>query len=155
MDNRLDPVREFLESVREAKFEQNRCRRKVVELDSQCQSITSRASGMPSGGSGDKHQDALWAALSDQRSLYWKNYLNAKEQERKVESFITSLPNPTHRAILTLHYVDLLKWPRVVDELEKCGIYYSERQIFRLHGEALQAARLLWGSQHPGEGACR
>ena len=144
MDNRQDPVRAFLESVKEARFEQHRCHRKMLELDAQCQSITAQMSGMPGGGSGDKHRDALWAALSDQREAYRDKYLLAKKREQEVEKFISGLPNPVHRAVLSLHYVDLMTWPYVTKELERCGIYYSERQIFRLHGDALQAARLLW-----------
>ena len=149
---RYDPAREFLESVKEARFEQNRSYRKFVELDAQCQSITSKWADTPGGGQEDPHKDALWAALADQRDQFWCKYRMAKLQEQEVEQFISTLGDPVHRAILTLRYVDLLPWPRVVDELEQCGIFYSARQIFRLHGDALQSARTTWIELHPEEG---
>lgn len=151
--SRRDPVREFLESVQNTRFEQNRCHRKVMELDAQCQSITAQLSGMPGGGSGDKHKDGPWAALADLRVLYLRRCEEAQKQEKLVEEFISSLKDPNHRAVLMLRYVDLLQWPQVEQELARCGIVYSDRQIYRIHGEALQAARIQWEHLRLGEGA--
>ena len=144
MEQKGDTVLEFLESVKCAAMEQSRCLRKVIELDAQCQSITAKITGEPGGGSGDKHKDALWALLADQRNLYWERYIATETRRAEVDAFLSRLENPTHRAILSLHYVDLMKWPRVEAELQRSGIYYSERQIFRLRDNALQAARELW-----------
>jgi hypothetical protein len=44
----------------------------------------------------------------------------------------------------------MLRWPKIVEELKKVGIYYEERQVYRLHGDALNAARDLW-NQRKGE----
>lgn len=149
MDNRTDPVREFLGSVRGARIIQDRCKRKVDEINAQCQNLTARMSGMPGGGSGDKHMDGLWAALADQRTIYLLQYAEAERTAAAVELFLRDIPEPLHRSILSLRYVDLLDWPDVVEELKKSKVYYSERQIYRFHGDALQAARLLWAEQHP------
>ena len=151
MADRFDPVRTFLESVRDARFEMLRCELKLEQLDAQCKSVTARITGMPGGG-GDVHGDALLIALSMARDALEKSYRDASEKEREVEDFISKLPDVRYRAVLTLYYVNLFTWPRVVQEMEKCGLYYSERHVFRLHGDALQAARTLWAETHPGEG---
>lgn len=154
MDNRADPVREFLESVKDARFDQRRCELKLEQLEAQCTSITARITGAPGGG-GDVHKDGPLASLAQARLDLRDAYTKAQQKEREVEDFINLLPDVRHRAVLTLYYVNLFKWPRVVEEMEKCGLYYSERHVFRLHGDALQQARLVWADQHPGEGVCK
>lgn len=151
-DNRADPVREFLESVRTAKYEQHRCELRLEQLEAECTSITARLSGDPGGGTTDVHHDGAWATMAQTRIDLKNAYEDAKRRERDVEEFISQIPDVRHRAVLSLYYVSLLKWPRVVEEMEKCGLYYSDRHIFRLHGDALQSARILWTSQHAGEG---
>lgn len=151
MSNRADPAREFLESVKDARFVQRRCERKLEELDSRCTAMTARITGVPGGG-GDVHKDDALIALAQTRAELKEAQALASLREREVERFINGLPDVRHRVILTLYYVDLLTWPRVVEEMGKCGLYYSERHVFRIHGEALQAARELWADTHPGEG---
>ena len=152
MIDRVDPVRTFLESVKDARFEMLRCELKLEQIDAQCKSITARITGMP-GGSGDSHKDSGMIALALAREALEKAYEDARRKEAEVENFISRLTDVRHRAVLTLYYVNLMTWPRVVKELEKCGIYYSERHVFRLHGEALQAARALWSEDKLSEGA--
>lgn len=153
-DNRGDPVREFLESVRDARFEVRRSEIKLEELEAQSTSITARMTGMPGGG-GDVHKDHALIALAMARSALEITRAEAEAKVREVEWFINLLPDVRHRAVLTFYYVHLFKWPRVVEELEKCGMYYSDRHIFRLHGDALQSARMLWADTHPGGGICK
>lgn len=69
-----------------------------------------------------------------------------------MERFISSLENGTHRILLRLKYADALSWPQVQQQMQESGIYYSERQLYRIHGDALQAARKLWAGQHPEKG---
>ena len=161
-NKREDPVRAFLDSVREARFNEARCRRKLQEMDAQCRSITAQMTGMPGGGSADPHKDGAWAALADQaallRELYDQAallrelYDQAVRRETDVERFISRLEKDTHRILLRLKYVDLLTWNCVQERMQENGIYYSERQIYRIHGEALQEARKLWARLHPEEG---
>lgn len=153
MDNRPDPVKDFLRSVKDARFYQRRCELKLEQLDAQCTSVTAKLTGEPTGG-GDVHKDGPLVSLAQARIDLRSAYLKAEQKEKEVEDFISLLPDVRHRAVLTLYYVTLLKWPRVVEEMEKCGLYYSERQVFRLHGDALQQARILWAEHHPGEGVC-
>ena len=151
-NKREDPVRAFLDSVREARFNEARCRRKLQEMDAQCRSMTAQMTGMPGGGSADPHKDGAWAALADQAALLQELYDQAVRRETDVERFISKLEKDTHRILLRLKYVDLLTWTCVQERMRENGIYYSERQIYRIHGEALQEARKLWSRLHPEEG---
>lgn len=149
-ERRQDPVRAFLGTVREARLEEARCRRRLREIDAQCRSLTPSLNGMPHGGGG-AHKDGPWAALADQRSLHEQLLEAAVRQEMKVERFISRLDTDSHRIILKLRYVDLMSWPRIQEQLEAQSLSYSDRQIYRLHGEALQEARQVWAELHREE----
>lgn len=149
-EKKLDPVRAFLGTVREARLEEARCRRKLQEIDAQCRSITPSLSGMPHGG-GEAHKDGPWAALADQRDQYDRLLTAAVRQEVKVERFIARLDTDLYRIILKLRYVDLLDWPGIQQQMEEKNLCYCDRQIFRLHGEALQEARKIWAELHGEE----
>lgn len=150
METRHDPARAFLESVREARFNEARCMEKIALAEARCTQVTAQMSGAP-GGHGDVHKDSPRAALADLRGLLGKLYRDSLRQELAVEQFIESLDVDIHRIVLRLKYVDLLHWPQVQTKMEERGIYYTERHILRLHGDALQAARVKWAELHPEE----
>lgn len=152
-EKKQDPVRAFLGTVREARVEEARCRRKLQEIDAQCRTMTASLNGMPHGGSGDPHKDSPWAALADQRRQHEALLAAAVRQEMKVERFIARMRTDSYRIILKLRYVDLLGWPRIQEQLEQQSLNYSDRQIYRLHGEALQEARQIWTELHREETA--
>lgn len=143
-------VREFLSSVRTAKIDMLRCQQKIRDAEDQCQRITAQISSAPGGG-GDRHKDGPWAALADQRELLERLYEEAIRREIEVEQFIEMITDCNQRLVLRLRYVDLLPWPTIQEKLMEYGICYSERQIFRIHGEALQAARAVWEETDKGE----
>lgn len=66
------------------------------------------------------------------------------DQYHAVERFIARLGDPVCRTVLRLRYLEGLSWTQLQKRLYQDGLYYSERQIFRLHGAALQEARELW-----------
>ena len=144
-----DPAREFLCSVREAAFNVSRCRRKIEQLRSECERVTAVMGGAP-GGYGDEHKDGMWAELADYCTELSELYKVSVRHERKVQDFIGTLEDPDQRAVLTLRYVDLLRWPEIFQELSQLGMYYSERQIYRIHGLGLEAARKKWEETHNG-----
>ena len=53
--------------------------------------------------------------------------------------------------MLKLRYLDCLSWERVQELLSRSGVFYSDRHIYRLHGEALEAARRLWAQDNKEE----
>lgn len=135
---------EFLRSVGEARAEARRCESRIEALRSQCEKVTAAygsAAGSRSGGDGSEHRDALLAELADQTREQCGRLRALLAQIRRVEAFIDALPDERHRAILRLRYVDGLVWREVTAELERCGIFYEQRQIYRLHNAALAEAR--------------
>lgn len=138
-----DEVRGFLNSVQEARLRFHRCRWQVEELQRRCESITANWSTEPGGG-GNVHKDGPLAALADKREELKALYYDWERQEEDVNRFLETLPDARHRTLLALRYVDLLRWPDVRARMEEVGMYYSERQIFNLHGKALEAARGRW-----------
>lgn len=150
METKHDPARAFLESVREARVTLARCRWKLQQAKAQCDQITAQinVSGV-SGHGGDGHKDARWAALADLRDILEEQYNRALRAEIEVERFLSRVEDSNQRAVLRMRYADCLPWTAVQERLQAGGIYYSERQIFRLHGEALQTARRLHRELYP------
>ena len=143
MTRHEDPTLDFLRSVRWSRVRARRTDLRLQELRAAATKITQRISGMPGGGS-DPHRDGLQAALADLETRLSEEHREALERERAVSSFLSRLPDASHREVLTLRYVHCLRWPQIREELEKAGLYYEERQIYRSPGNALQAARRLW-----------
>lgn len=144
-----DPAREFLDSVRYARLEYHRLSEKVKLLETQCEHITATLKATPGGGSADTEK--IWAALADESGRLYRQLRAVLERTGEVEDFIEKLPDPRHRLILKLRYLDSMRWPEVNRHMSQGGVYYSDRQMFRLHGEALNSARALWAATHEEE----
>lgn len=138
----MDSVREFLESAKFAHARAARLSDKIARLTAQVERITPSYSGMPGGGSAD--HTAAWTALAQLKSEYEEQLVMAEQREKAVADFIDSLPTPECREVLVLRYCDCLRWPEVMDCMEDAGYSYSDRQVFRLHGRALNEAREKW-----------
>ena len=70
-----------------------------------------------------------------------------REQERlrEIGAFIDRVEGAdVLRIILRLRYLEYLNWAAVQRAMERVGLWYSERQILRLHEKALEAAAALW-----------
>ena len=145
-----DEVKAFLGQVQQAKYRFQRCLWQIEDLRLRCESITSSWNPNP-GGSGDVHKDGPLAALADKRTELDRMYREWKTWEEEVNRFLEKLPDYRHRVILCLRYVDLLRWPVVRERMASVGLYYEERQMFNLHGKALEAARTLWREEHHAE----
>ncbi len=140
-----DPTREFLNSVRYARVEYSRLSERIKALEQRCMSLTASLSGMPGG---DADAQAMWAALADESAKLYPQLRQAQEAEQEVDAFIDTLPNPSHRLVLKLRYVDVRGWEDVIQHLTRGGLAYSARQVYRIHGEALEVARALWSETH-------
>ena len=147
-----DEVYEFLCSVRLARQEIRRCRETIAELEDSANRITAVWKDAP-GGSGDVHKDGVMIALADQRAKLLEQEQEYAKRLLDVEAFIGRMANPAYRTVLTLRYVRLLPWPRVVDAMwaEDAGLNYSERHVWRLHGKALAEARRQWNREKKEE----
>ena len=138
----MDPVRAFLNSILAYRIEIKRLRRKIASLESRATSITAQLTGMPRGGGADS--TAVLAALADATREYYAKLVRAERRELEVIEFIDGLPTQSSRLILRLRYVDRKHWPQVLSGLNEAGMGISERQMFRLHGVALNEARQKW-----------
>lgn len=142
---------DFLRSVKEARIEKRRCEFRLEELRSQCERMTA-AYGPSAGGGGELHKDALLIAAAEQSDVLQSKAALYVRRIAAVEDFIATLPDVRQRTILRLRYLDLLGWNSVRDGLQEYGLYYEDRQMFRLHGAALAEARKrfpAYAEKHP------
>lgn len=130
----------FLRSVKEMRVEKRRCELRLEELRSQCERMTP-AYGLSAGGGGESHRDALLIKAAEQSEALRQKAAAYVARISAVEAFIAELPDVRQRTILRLRYIDLLGWNAVRESLQEYGIYYEDRQMFRLHGVALAEAR--------------
>lgn len=145
----MDEVREFLESAKWAHARAVRLYRKVQALETQVEHITPSYSGMPSGGGTDSSN--AWLALAQLRSDYLAEMVKAERREKEVSDFIEGLYAPENKEVLRLRYCERLRWTDVADRMAAAGYYYTDRQVFRIHGRALNEARKKWKEIHNDE----
>lgn len=145
-----DDTRSFLDSVRRAK-------ERLAAAQARCETLwdattkTTTAWTLTPGGGGDVHKDAALSALSDAAAEMHSAEEDLYQSVRGVSDFIHRIDGAIFQTILHLRYVGLMPWEEVADHLQKQNIYYSQRHITRLHGQALNAARRQWVEEHNKE----
>jgi hypothetical protein len=142
-----DDVRLFLESAREAHLRCADLRERARGLESTAKRVTANLNGMPRGGGADR--DALLAALADAHGRLLLDI--AEEEQRKIEisDFIDRIPtSAAGRAVLRRRYLHYESWKSVRRWLAAHQMSYSTDGVFKLHREALRAARELWATEH-------
>lgn len=94
-------------------------------------SLTPRASS----GQGRTMDDviAAHAALED---LFLKKLAEKNEQLLIVYKAIETLAEPAERMVMEYRYIDGHSWRKICFMMQRHG--YSERQVYRLHGRALE-----------------
>ena len=132
----------FLYSAAESAWEARRCARRVRELESACTRMTARAGTAPGGGT-CAHEDA-WIALAEAREEAHARMRAALTRYREVELFLDKLPTREVRAVMRRRYLEGLSWTEVGRACARDGVYYAERQIYRLHAQGVREARSLW-----------
>lgn len=138
----MDEVRDYLESAKWAHARVARLKRKVQDLETQVCHITPSYSGMPGGGGSDATN--AWLALAQLHRDYLAELVRAERIEKDVSDFIDSLATPENREVLQLRYCEGLHWPEVTARMQQAGYFYSDRQVYRIHGSALNEAREKW-----------
>jgi hypothetical protein len=69
-------------------------------------------------------------------SLYEKKLADIDARTVAVEQAIGTLADPIERLVMRLRYIEGRRWINVCVVLQDLG--YSERQVYRLHGSALE-----------------
>lgn len=144
--NEATDVMDFLESAQAAALEGRRLRRRLMELSQRRNALKKQR------GEAARKLDRL---LEEERK---REYAVAGEEMkcyRAVEAFVSRVPDGMHRTILRRRYLDTERsWPKISQSLAADGVSYSERQLARLHAEAVEVARRLW-EQGGKEGTVR
>ena len=141
-------VREFLRTARAANLERRRCEHRVRELEEQAKRLSSPLGNATPGGSFpgglDPHRDGALIALAEASRRLEEAARNLEARRLAVDKLLLALPKPEYRLVLQLRYIDGLSWRRIEQEVKRYGLYYSDRQIFRIHRDALGAAANIW-----------
>ena len=79
------------------------------------------------------------AMIVDLQQKYSRKWDRLIELRTKIISQIQSMSNPIQMQILYKRYVEYKKWESLFKEIrtENPEYYYSDRQLFRIHGIAL------------------
>ena len=151
---RAEPVIKFLNSVSELRMEAARLRYNAASLERRLEALEQAGDLSPQTS---LERASLLSRLSTARRLCAEKRLEAEQREAEVLMLIEALPFASWRAVLRLRYCDGLRWcggkdghPCVLSGMAEAGLYYSERQMYRLHLSALEAAAQLF-STSPGQ----
>ena len=140
-------MRLFLEGARDAHLKCADLRERARGLESAAHRITSKLDGMPRGGNSDR--DQLLAALADAHERLLLDMADEEQRKIDIADFIDRVPTgAAGRAVLRRRYLHYESWKAVRKWLAAHQMSYSAQSVFRIHGEALQAARQLWNQEH-------
>lgn len=138
--------------MRWAHLEEQRIEDRIQTLTDRAHSITSSLKDVcVRGGGGSVQKDDFLVGIADEVERLLEAKKDTTQRILDVESFIDRLHDPRHRRILHLRYVQGLRWERIAEAMTSGHIYYSERQIYRLHKYALRAADRLWTQEQSEE----
>ena len=87
------------------------------------------------GGTHDGVCDVVAQIDSLERDL-GAEVLQLLELRREIEGRIDRVANDTHRVLLLQRYINFRRWPEIAEDM-----HYSERNIYHLHGKALEDFR--------------
>lgn len=139
----FDDVRLFLEGARDAYLKCADLRERSRALEAKATRITANLDGMPRSGNADR--DAVLAALADARGRLLLDIADEEERKIEISDFIDRVPtSAAGRAILRRRYLHYESWKGVRRWMAAHGMTYSAQSVYRLHGEAISAARKLW-----------
>ena len=139
---KTDPVLAFFLSPKELRIEAARLRHIAAALDRRLPTLAD-----------DSARSIQLARISDLRRQAAEKQKTADRREVEVAALIDALPTAAGQTILRLRYCEGLRWcpgksgrPCVLHAMHETGLYYSERQMYRMHNQALAEARRLFAS---------
>jgi DNA-directed RNA polymerase specialized sigma subunit len=147
---RHDPVTDLLRSTLRLRRQTRLLYERCLRLTASAEATTPHYSPVSGTAGGEQRKDSLWIAVAEAEAELTATQKEYWDKEEKVHRLLQRMQSLPQRAILQYRYCDGLSWPEVQERLESIGIYYSERHMFNLHGDALQEARRLWESEGMG-----
>ena len=143
----FDELRCFLEGAKDAHLKCADLRDRARDLENAAHRVTANLNGMPRGGGADR--DKLLAALADAHGRLLLDIANEEQRKIEIADFIDRVPTgAAGRAVLRRRYLHFESWKGVRRWMAAHGMSYSAQSVYRIHGEAIQAARILWTKEH-------
>lgn len=143
----FDEVRLFLEGAKDIHLKCADLRERVRSLDDAANRVTANLNGMPHGGGADREQ--LLSALADARSRLLLDIAEEEMRKTEIADFIDRVPtSAAGRAVLRRRYIHYESWKGVRQWMARHQMAYSAQSVYRLHGDAISAARRLWATEH-------
>ncbi len=143
----FDEMRVFMESARDIHLKCADIRERAQSLEASVHRITARLDGMPVSGGADRN--ALLAALADAHGRLLQDLADEEQRKTEIAAFIDRIQtSAAGRAILRRRYLHYETWKGVRRWMAAHGMSYSAQSVYRLHGEALRAARIQWDREH-------
>lgn len=138
----LDEVRSYLSAYSITNMYIDSLFDEIDRIESKKVRLTSVLSDMPKGNG--KSVTEKWTdAIQRLEEIQEEMNIEAQELSKElsdVRRAIKSLENENQKTVLMLRYVSGLTWNEVVRKLRG---FYSERQVFRIHKEALIQVHFL------------
>lgn len=133
-DHKTQTAKAYLARIRQTDRTIRRLCDARFSLRSSLYSIGAPLSGMP-GGRGDPDRTGRTIARLDELERRIDAYVD-ELVARKAEAFdrIRLLPELSEQDVLIARYIQLKSWQAIA-----CEMHYDERQVYRLHGRALQS----------------
>ena len=134
IDHKTQTAKAYLAQIRQTDRTIRRLCDARFSLRSSLYSIGAPLSGMP-GGHGDPDRTGRTIARLDELERRIDAYVD-ELVARKQEAFerIRRLPELAEQDVLIARYIQLKSWRQIAQEM-----HYEERQVYRLHGNALKS----------------
>lgn len=116
---------------------------RLEELRAMAERMTPILTGMPSGSGGSSKLEDAVIRIADMEAEIAEEYNAATILLQDITAAIKAVEKPDQRTLLELRYLAYRSWPEIADAL-----YLSERQAYRLHGQALLNVRVPEQYQH-------
>lgn len=110
----------------------------IEQLKSLAEKITPSYSMAPNGTSGGNRIESAVEKIEKIEKEISEKISILSEEKNKIGNIISSVENPTYRAVLTQRYILGRTWDRIAVDM-----HYSRMQICRIHGYALGNIKML------------
>lgn len=129
----------YLSQVRDMEVRINAKLEQVWRLRAQASRCTSTLTGMPRGSGGGSRVEEIVARYVELEQEIDASVDRMMALRREVEQVIAAVPNPTHRTLLELRYLNGWTWRMVADKLGQ-----PESTVRgRLHHDALRSLHYI------------
>ena len=126
------PAQQYLQSAWYYQKKANFLTDKIMVLRSKAQKMTTSFQDVPTFGSFADHRQQVIAEMVDLQREYSKTTQMCRNKLKEIEFVINLLDDFHERIVLQMRYLYFENWQDIAFRLN-----YEERQIYRIHGNAL------------------